>query len=88
MDAIVAIVVLVVVVNVNAKIANVKRRKTMKPTTTEKTNIRLLIVDTLLRDLYHDWMTMVEQDIEDGSEDTNKLYVRCRRYFEDNGITA
>ena len=60
----------------------------MKPTTTEKTNIRLLIADTLLRDLYHDWMTMVEQDIEDGSEDTNKLYVRCRRYFEDNGITA
>ena len=60
----------------------------MKPTTTEKTNIRLLIVDTLLRDLYNDWMTMVEQDIEDGNEDTNKLYVRCRRYFEDNGITT
>ena len=60
----------------------------MKPTTTEKTSIRLLIADTLLRDLYHDWMTMVEQDIEDGGEDTSKLYHRCRRYFEDNGITA
>ena len=63
----------------------------MKPTTTEKTNIRLLIVDTLLRDLYNDWMRTVEKD-PDGtpkrSEDTNNLYVRCRRYFEDNGITA
>ena len=40
----------------------------MKPTTTEKTNIRLLIVDTLLRDLYHDWMTMVEQDINESQK--------------------
>ena len=58
----------------------------MKPTTTEKLNLRLLVADTLLRDLYSDWLTMAEQDIEDGGKDTTKLYLRCSKYFEDNGI--
>ena len=58
-------------------------------TNADKLKIRLLVADTLLRDLYHGWMATAEQD-PDGtpkrSEDTDNLYVRCRKYFEDSGV--
>jgi len=44
--------------------------------------IRYMVSDLLLRDLFDDWVTLVEQDLEDGNADTNRLYNRAKVYFK------
>ena len=44
--------------------------------------IRYMVSDLLLRDLFNDWVTLVEQDLEDGNADTNRLYNRAKVYFK------
>ena len=43
--------------------------------------IRYMVSDLLLRDLFDDWVTLVEQDLEDGNADTKRLYERAKVYF-------
>jgi len=44
--------------------------------------IRYMVSDLLLRDLFNDWVTLVEQDLEDGNADTKRLYGRAKVYFK------
>jgi len=53
----------------------------------DKLKIRLLVADTLLRDVFEDWLTLVEQDLNDEVKDVEKLYLRGQRYFEDSGVS-
>jgi len=44
--------------------------------------IRYMVSDLLLRDLFSDWVSLVEQDLEDGNADAKKLYERANVYFK------
>ena len=54
----------------------------MKQPPIEKLRVRLLVSKTLVEDLFHDWATLVEHELEDGNEDVRLLYNRCREYID------
>ena len=53
----------------------------MNQTAMEKLEVRLLDSETLIEDLFNDWSTLVEQDLEEGNEDVQRLHKRCCDYL-------
>ena len=53
----------------------------MKQTAMEKLEVRLLVSETLIEDLFNDWSKLVEKDLEEGYVDVQRLHKRCCDYL-------